>query len=153
MIAASNFAAWAQSITIGGTVSAITLVGGALLGLVVLSIRQIGSARAENIRVWDEANKATLSTQVADLSASVATLRENLHASRNESQAREMTHADEVARFGEQIKMLLDQVRYQTDANLQLRREIARNTAATDRVQASLSGDDIPVDQDRDPSS
>lgn len=164
--AAGNAVVWAQSLaagnwTVGGVVTAITGVGGAAVGLAVLAIRQIGAARVDAKRQWDAAHRESFAGQIEELTESVARLRRSLHESRNESQARESAHGEEVARLTEQIRLLTEQVDLLHATNLTLNGEIARLnarirelTAATQsvrvaaaEVRASMtgSGDAIPA--------
>ena len=167
-VAVGNSLAWAQSAVAGdwsvaGVVAAISGIGFAVVGLITYGIRQIGAARIETQRAWDEAHKASLGAQIEQLTNSVATLRKSLHDSRNEAAAREerlRQAADELAeRHAEEVERWSAEVNLMHETNTRLHQEVARLNAriaeltaatnsvrvATDSVRASLSGDQIPA--------
>lgn len=132
-VVCGNGLAWAQSITVGGAVTAVTAVGGAIVGLVVLGIREISRARLEARRQWEESNRSSLAAQNTELQASIAKLRSSLHEFRDESAARVALHSEEVDRLHAEIvlhhesnRQLRDEVARLNESNTQLRAEVGR---------------------------
>lgn len=94
----SNVAAWAMSVNVGAVVSAITIVGSAVVYLIVLSIEKIGTARRKDEReraeqeielakLREAAMKGSLAAQITQVNDSLAKLRKTNHDIRDQLQS------------------------------------------------------------------
>jgi methyl-accepting chemotaxis protein len=146
LLAASNAGAWLvadiSTNSIGVLVTAISLVGGALIGIGI----QVGNAWLTWRAKADEQFKASLSGQIEELNTSLKKARETQHQIRNDAQNQAMRHAldltrhsEEVARLNDQLGLAVEQLK-ETNKLLEAARvENARLVAVVGKVDQRVS--------------
>lgn len=127
---ASFLAEW----TATGVAASITGIGLAAVGV----YKMAASARREAAEAWHASNAGQFQAQLASLAERVEDANQKLHALRNEANARELAHQEEVERLQEQLKLALDQLRTATAELQAARTDNARLAGEVESMRRQL---------------
>lgn len=134
LLGVSDFMLMATSLDFGSIAVGITGVGGAIIGLWVYGIASVTKARIhakiQAKKDWEEANKESLS-------AELAAIREETELARVQAQANAAEMAESLQHARDSLHNLRDEA---TVEQLRLREEIARLTRELQETRAELHG-------------
>jgi hypothetical protein len=132
---------------VGTIAAAISTIGLGLLGLYVIAVRQITQAKIDASRAWEEAQKGSLTAQLAEMNESLKKARESLHALRDEYQAERMRLQGEIASLTAELHATRQEL---ASMRVEYRRLLATMDLRSRKNEARLDAIDGGPDDDRD---
>jgi outer membrane murein-binding lipoprotein Lpp len=115
-VAAGVFGVLAANFDASKISASISIIGGVIVAVIVMGIRQIVGAWTEAIKQYNAAYAESLSGKVDSLTGDMKRARESLHEIRNEANQERLRHKDEVGRLTEELKFLRDELHQAGDA-------------------------------------
>jgi hypothetical protein len=133
LVVGVNAAAWLASFDAGAISATISIVGGVIIGLITMAIRQITSARADALKQWEAAYSGSLSKQIDDLKAQmqenhrqsqgrIEDANQKLHEAKNDANRERLRHGEEVVRLTQELQFMREELHRAGD-ELKLQRE------------------------------